>query len=253
MNPETLIAYWKQEEQAPFSGWDFSHVAGRMVEEQAPWSYATRAAELMRHATAVLDLETGGGERFLELRECWPPKVVVTESYPPNFQLASARLAPLGVQVFDVESTNEGPQPFADGEFDLIVNRHAAFNPAEVARMLAPGGTFLTQQVHGLTLHDLLAVFDAKPQWPNATPEHYLPRLTAAGLTIVTANDWSGVLAFTDVGAVVYYLKAVPWLVPGFMVETHLAALLRLQAQLDRGEGLRFAAKQYFIEAWKPG
>ncbi len=49
MKPEgELIAEWKAEEQALFAGWDFSHLDGRMLEEQAPWSYSTRAAELMR-------------------------------------------------------------------------------------------------------------------------------------------------------------------------------------------------------------
>lgn len=251
MNRAQLIAHWQHEVQQPFTGWDFSYLDGRMLEEQPPWSYLERAAELMRHSTAVLDLETGGGERLLKLKEHWPKKVVATESYQPNFKLATERLAPLGVTVIDVASTDEGPQPFADGEFDLVLNRHAGFNPAEVARMLASGGTFLTQQVHGLWAHDLLAAFDAKPQWPNATAENYLPRLTAAGLTIVTAKDWSGKLAFTDVGAIVYYLKAVPWLVSGFTVETHFDLLLSLQNRLERGEGLVFTAWKYLIEAKK--
>jgi hypothetical protein len=153
--------------------------------------------------------------------------------------------------VLDVESTDEGPQPFADGEFDLVLNRHAGFNPVEVARMLAPGGTFLTQQVHGLWAHDLLTAFDARPQWPNARPENYLPRLMEVGLTVVTSREWSGKLAFTDVGAIVYYLQAVPWLVPGFTVETHLEHLFSLQSRLERGERLAFTAQKYLIEAQK--
>ena len=43
-----------------------------------------------------------------------------------------------------------------------------------------------------------------------------MPRLRAAGLAIVDVQDWQGSLRFLDVGALVYYLKAVPWLVPGF-------------------------------------
>jgi SAM-dependent methyltransferase len=160
-------------------------------------------------------------------------------------------LSPFGVQVIDLLLTDDGPMPFADGEFDLVLNRHAAFNPAEVARILAPGGTFLTQQVHGLWAYDLLAAFGVKPQWPDATPENYLPRLQSAGLTIVDAEEWSGAFAFTDVGAIVYYLKAVPWLVPGFSVNTHVNSLLALQERLDRGEELRFSARKYLIEAQK--
>jgi SAM-dependent methyltransferase len=251
-NRETLIAAWKAEEQQPFIGWDFSYLGGRMLEGQPPWSYSTRAAELMKQSTSVVDLDTGGGERFLKLRAHWPHKVVATEHYPPNFKLATERLVPLGAQVLDIEITDTGPMPFADGEFDLVLNRHAGFNPAEVARVLAAGGTFLTQQVHGMWAADLLAAFDAKPQWPDATPEKYVPRLQAAGLEIVDQQNWSGELAFTDVGAIVYYLKAVPWLVPGFSVESHLKYLLKLQEQLEKQEQLVFTARKYLIEAHKP-
>ena len=123
MDTSELIEIWKQEEQQPFIGWDFSYLNGRMIEEQAPWSYTSRAAELMRQASAVVDLGTGGGERLLKLQECWPKKVAVTEDYPPNVRLATERLSPWGVQVFDVPLTDVDRMPFADDEFDLVLNR----------------------------------------------------------------------------------------------------------------------------------
>jgi hypothetical protein len=252
MNQEELKEKWKFEEGQPFIGWDFSYLDGRMLEEQPDWSYSTRAAELMKQSASVLDLDTGGGERFLKLREYWPPKVVATEHYPPNFELATGRLSPFGAKVIDIQLSDFGLMPFDNGEFDLVLNRHAAFNPDEVARVLAFGGTFLTQQVHGLWGVDLLAAFDAKPQWPDATPEKYLPRLKAARLEIVNHQDWSGELAFTDVGAIVYYLKAIPWLVPGFRVESHLKYLLNLQKRQENNESLTFISRKYLIEARKP-
>ena len=251
MNPNELVETWKREEQQPFSGWDFSHLDGRMIEEQAPWSYSSRVTELMRQSSSVIDLGTGGGERFLILQEYWPKKVVATEGYPPNFRLATERLSPFGAQVVDVRLTDDDLTPFANSEFDLILNRHSGFNAKEVARILAPGGTFLTQQIHGLWAYDLLAVFDAKPQWPEATLEKYMPQLKAAGLAIANAQEWSGQLSFTDVGAIVYYLKAVPWLVPGFSAETHSKHLLTLQRRLESGDGLAFVARKYLIEAHK--
>jgi hypothetical protein len=87
-----LIESWKREEQEPFTGWDFSHLAGRMLEDQAPWSYSTRAAELIHKSLSLLDMGAGGGERLLKLKEHWPARVVVTEDYPPNFKLATERL-----------------------------------------------------------------------------------------------------------------------------------------------------------------
>lgn len=251
MDSKALIETWKREEQEPFTGWDFSHLHGHMLEDQPPWSYSTRAAELMDRSGSVLDMGTGGAERLLQLREHWPPKVVVTEDYPPNFKLATERLSPFGVKVFDVRLTDDGPMPFEEGEFDLVLNRHSGMNASDVGRILAPGGTFLTQQVHGLWAEDLIASFGANPLWPASTAAKYVPQLQSAGLTIVDCREWSGNLAFTDVGAIIYYLKAVPWLVGGFSVDTHLEYLLRLQRRLEAGEGLVFTARKYLIEAYK--
>lgn len=246
-----LVESWKREEQEPFTGWDFSHLDNRMLEEQAPWSYSTRACDLMHQSSSLLDMGTGGGERLLKLKDHWPGKVVVTEDYPPNIKLATERLSPFQVNVVDVSLTDMDPMPFDDGEFDLVLNRHSGLNSTEVARILASGGTFLTQQIHGLWADDLIAAFDARPQWPDSTPDKYVPRLQAAGLKVVNLKEWTGRLAFTDVGAIVYYLKAVPWLVQGFSVETHLKHVLQLQDRLDAGEGLIFTARKYLIEAKK--
>jgi len=247
-----LLATWQHEETQPFIGWDFSYLDGRMSQDQLPWDYLARAMALMDDATSALDMDTGGGERLLEMHAHWPPRLVATEEYPPNLALASERLTPLGVEVRDVHITDEDPLPFADGEFDLVLNRHSAFNAAEVARILAPGGMFLTQQVHGMWTWDLMAYFGAKPQWPNATPQRYVPRLQAAGLEMAQVQEWAGKLHFTDVGAIVYYLKCVPWEVPDFSVASHQAGLYALQERLEETGDLSFFASYYTMEAHKP-
>ena len=132
-----LIEAWKLEELQPFIGWDFSHRDGRMLEEQPTWSYTSRSAELMRRSSALLDLGTGGAERLLKLRIHQP-----TEEYPPNFRLATRHLSPFHGPVLDVHLTGTAPMPFADGEFDLVLDRHSAFNPREVTRILAPLAPF---------------------------------------------------------------------------------------------------------------
>lgn len=252
MNRSDLLAIWQREEIQPFIGWDFSYLAGRMLEDPLPWDYIAQAGALMDGAASVLDMDTGGGERLLDMRAHWPERVVATEEWPPNLALASERLAPLGVEVRDVRITDEDPLPFEDAEFELVLNRHSAFNAAEIARILTPGGRFLTQQVHGMWTHDLMAYFGAKPQWPNATPERYVPRLRAAGLEIVNVQEWQGKLRFIDVGAIVYYLKCVPWEVPDFSVATHQAGLFALQERLEETGDLSFFASYYTIEARKP-
>jgi SAM-dependent methyltransferase len=251
MNLNQYVNIWRHEEQQPFSGWDFSYLDGRMLEDQPPWSYSSRAVELMHRYSSVIDMGTGGGEQILQLKGDWPARVIATEEYPPNLKLATKRLSPLGVRVVNVRLTEGGLMPFIDNEFGLVLNRHSAFNSKEVARILEPGGTFLTQQVHGLWAYDLLSVFDTKPQWAEATPERYVPKLKASGLTIVDTQEWSGKLSFTDVGAIVYCLKAIPWCVPGFSVKTHVEYLFALQRRVETGEGLVFSTRKYLIEASK--
>lgn len=190
MDDATLIAAWEHEERQPFVGWGFSYLDGRKFEEPLPLQYELRAAKLMRSARSALDLDTGGGERLLDLRPNWPALLCATEGYPPNLRLATERLTPLGARVFAVESTETVTLPFGDARFDLVLNRHGGcVNIREIARVLTPGGTFLTQQVHGQTLLDLLTLFGAKPQWPDATPAHYLPLIARAGLERVEVQE----------------------------------------------------------------
>ena len=59
-------------------------------------------------------------------------------------------------------------------------------------------------------------------------------------------------MIFEDVSAVVYYLKAIPWLVPGFSVTRHFEQLLALQARLEQEGELAFANLRYWIEARQP-
>ena len=223
-----------------------------MDDGQEPWSWLDRATELMARSESLLDMDTGGGEKLLSLRDHWPRRIVATEGYPPNVTLAAGRLASRGATVVRTAVADTDPMPFAGDAFDLVLNRHAAFNSQEVARVLSPGGAFLTQQVHGMWAWDLLEAFDAAPLWPDATPARYAPLLEAAGLTIEALEEWEGRLVFADVGAIVYYLKATPWEVPGFTVTTHLPYLLALQERLEAGEELAFFAAKYLIEARKP-
>ena len=249
-NAELLDA-WLREERQPFVGWDFSYLDGRMWDGGEPWDYSRRAAALMRGASSTLDMDTGGGEILMSLREFWRGKMTATEGYAPNFELARARLRPLGVRVVGWAASDDAPMPFADGEFDLVLNRHAAFNAREVARVLSDGGAFLTQQTSGMWAWDLQATFEASPQTPDVSLAKCAPLLEDAGLATADEREWEGRLKFADVGAVVYYLKAVPWEVPGFGVRTHFERLVALQERLDAEGELSFYAGKFLIEARK--
>ncbi|MBE2220098.1 MAG: class I SAM-dependent methyltransferase [Anaerolineae bacterium] len=249
---QALIDFWRHEEQAIFEGWDFSYLDGRMLEELPPWSYEQLATGLMADAVNMLDMGTGGGERLLLMRAAWPETVVATEGYPPNVKLARKTLTPFGVEVFDVPGEVRADLPFENGRFDLIINRQTGYGFFEVARVLKENGRFLTQQIETAWAYDLKRAFGI--QLPPKEPSlmRALRYLIQTDLWVEHAQSWTGSLSFTDVGAIVYYLKAIPWLVEGFSVETHLPYLLKLQEKVDRGEELKYCAAKYLIQAKKP-
>jgi len=250
MDNTAFVEYLLQHYNQPFSGWDFSYLDGRCIEEPMPWSYEALARQALAQASAAVDLGTGGGERLLQFKDVFPPIVAATEGYPPNLRLAQERTAPYGIKVYDVPTTLVDSLPFPDESFDLVLDRHSAFNVSEVARILSRGGTFLTQQVDGRRT-DLHEAFDVEAQWPYYTLDFQLNLLQGLPLTIELAQEWTGAVQFTELGAVVYYLKAIPWIVPNFTVETHLPYLQKLQRSLEAEGELTFHETLMLIKAKK--
>jgi hypothetical protein len=57
---------------------------------------------------------------------------------------------------------------------------------------------------------------------------------------------------FYDIGAVVYYLRLVVWIVPGFTVSRYREQLTRVHEQIETDGAFRTSASRFLIEAVKP-
>lgn len=249
MDEQALIQSWEQEEQQPFQGWDFSYLRGRYHESSPPWSYDEKVRQLLQNADSLLDMGTGGGEKLLEFRDVFPERTVATEGYPPNIPLATANLKPFNVPVIPYNIDEESRMPFDDQSFARIINRHEAYDAREVARVLKPGGIFCTQQVDGRDLFDLYSLFGAPPSYQHVNLANCQQELENAGLQIQEALDWQGTATFSDVGAVVYYLHAVPWQVPpDFSVQRYQHELVALH----RRNSTTFTMRRFFLQAINP-
>ncbi|MGA2521097.1 MAG: class I SAM-dependent methyltransferase, partial [Acidimicrobiales bacterium] len=140
---EALI---EEAEAAPVEGWDFGWLDGRATEQRPSWGYSRLAAERAKDVASLLDLQTGGGELLSELPRL-PPLTVATEGWEPNVRRAAQRLHPLGASVVFAHE-DQPALPFGSGTFDLVVSRHPVTTWwDEVARVLRPGGRYLSQQV----------------------------------------------------------------------------------------------------------
>jgi SAM-dependent methyltransferase len=236
-------------QKQPFSGWDFSWLDGRRIVGATSWDYAAMARQEISEATSMLDLGTGGGEVLAALAPL-PPRSATTESYPPNVPIARRRLAPLGVDV--IQTSEDGRLPFAAESFDLVLDRHEAFDAMEVTRVLRAGGVFLTQQVggdHFAELHDALRA-EPYPYRGFDLAQGRAP-VDAAGLNITFAAEEWPVEEFLDIGAVVYYLRATPWQIPDFSVERYRDRLMELHKKIAREGSLRVRSHKFIIRAVK--
>ncbi len=238
-------------QRQPFSGWDFSALAGRWRDEHPSWDYRRLVREKLPGVITLLDMGTGGGELLASFAPL-PARTFATENYAPNVPIARQRLAPLGVEVLNLPS--EGLLPFDDGSFDLIINRHESYTAAEVYRLLRPGGCFLTQQVGGrdnMRLNEVLqatSTFDYT-QWILACA---LQEVEASGLQVVRQQEEFPKLSFYDIGAVVYYLKAIPWQIPDFTIEAYRPQLWALHQQIQAESALVVNSHRFLIEAYRP-
>ncbi|WP_307871685.1 class I SAM-dependent methyltransferase [Micromonospora sp. U21] len=245
---EDLIA---EAAAAPVDGWGFDWLAGRATEERPPWGYAGLVAYRMAHADAALDVDTGGGEVLAEVPR--PPRLLTaTEAWPPNIEVARRTLRRVGATVVAV--TQAAPLPFRDASFDLVVSRHPVHTDwAETARVLRPGGTFLSQQIGAGTMRELSeAMLGPLPPPAQRHPEQAVAAARAARLNVVDLRRVTLRAAFHDIGAVVWFLRKVIWTVPGFTVDRHRSQLLALHHRITTEGPFLAHAHRFLIEATRP-
>ena len=236
----------------PVDSWDFSWFAGRASEERPPWGYAGLVAQRLGRAQAVLDVQTGGGEVLafaLGRAGRRPGRVAATEPYAPNLALARDRLGPFGGTV--EPASDDGALPFADDAFDLVVSRHPVVTPwDEIARVLEPGGTVLTQQVGPGSNGELIELLmGPQPVGSARHPERAVPAAEHAGLEVVDRREARCRVELGDVGAVVHFLRKVPWTVPGFTVDAYRDRLLGLHEVIGAEGPFVCHSTRFLLEA----
>ena len=247
MTFEKLVA---EADAVSVEGWDFSWLDGRATEQRPSWGYQRLLGQRLASASAALDLETGGGEVLAGVPSL-PRLMVATESWPPNLAKASALLCPRGAVVV----AGELPLPFAAGTFDLVSSRHPVTNDwSEIARVLRPDGVYFSQQVGPASVFELVEYFRG-PQPSEARnsrhPDHAVAEAEAAGLEVTDLRAESLRTEFFDIGAVIYFLRKVIWMVPGFTVGEYLPRLRALHERIERDGPFVAHTTRFLIEARK--
>lgn len=232
-----------------FSGWAFSDIAIQHPGAPIAWDYEAIARERARRARSVLDLGTGGGEVLARIIAGSDARVVATEEWYVNAPVAAGRLRSLGAGVLHADSLR---LPLCAASFDLVIDRHEALDPAEAARVLAPGGTIITQQCGPDDWPELRRFFPRKTRFDDHFTA-YQRGFAAAGLTVDEARWHEAPVAFGALGDLVYMLLVGPWCIPDFDPAADIDALLALEDARRTPDGIVLTEHRYLIVAHKPG
>jgi SAM-dependent methyltransferase len=240
--------------EAPVEGWDFSWFEGRATEQRPSWGYAVLLSERLSQAHSGLDIQTGAGEVFgwaIEHASKRPERSVATESWPPNATLAGERLDALGA--FVVRAADQQPLPFADESFDLVSSRHPVeLVWIEIARVLKEGSTFIAQMVGAGSNRELYEyLMGPQDQNMSRSPALAVTKAQLAGLRLIDLREEALEVAFFDIGAVVHFLRKVPWTVPDFTVGAYRDRLGKLHEQIERDGQFVCHSQRYLIEMAK--
>ena len=231
------------------SGWGFGWLDGRATEERPRWGYSRLIASRLPQVDSALDIDTGGGEIIAEMPSL-PPRMVVTEGWPPNAERARRLLSPRGVEVVPV--TQGQPLPLPDAGFELVTSRHPV-RPDwhEIARVLTDDGTYLAQHVGPASAVELIEFFlGPQPREGLARdPEREAAAARAAKLQIVSLRTARCRMELFDIGAVVYLLRKCVWWVPDFTVERYRDTLERLDVRIREQGSFVAHSSRTLVEA----
>lgn len=217
MRETELREIWKKEEKiAHIKGWDFSHIDGKYDEEKdLPWDYKSIVNQYLKDNMELLDYDTGGGEFLLSLNHPFE-KTSATEGFQPNVELCREKLLPLGIDFR--ECCNPADIPYDSEAFDMIINRHGAFDARELYRLFSH-----------LRLKEQIKVFEE------------------AGFQIVRAEEAYRPIKFYDIGAFVWFARIIEWEFLDFSVDRCFQRLLKMQEILEEKGEIEGTIHRYLI------
>jgi len=239
----------------PIHGWDFSRM--RTTRDPVPWDYHEVARGYLMPESRVLDVGTGGGERFLRLAPYFgsgvgvDPDASMLNAARENAAAAVVAGLPKGRVTF--EPMPEDVLPFPDHSFDVVLLRHAPVLIDEVVRVLRPGGVFVTQGVGDRNMRNICQVFGVTaygeplpgrtpgpPAAHDATPVGESFRAAGRSATVVARGEYDVRYFVLDAESLIFWLKALHHLAPGgFTIERHWRQVAQIIRDYSTPEGIQ--------------
>jgi SAM-dependent methyltransferase len=237
--------------------WGAGFLAGRYRPGKTSWTWAglvdRQLGERRGGPEVLLDLGTGEGGVLAGLPGL-PALTVATEEWEATVPAAARTLAPCGIHLVvcggsQDNTSTDGPRrtglPFKDSSYDVVLARHEAFDPAEVRRIVKPGGRFVTQQVGSDETASVRALLDLGTEPEGWDLAEAIRQTEAGGLRLTGSGEERPPSTFTDIAALIGYLRSIPWSVP----ELDRTAMHATFAKLHQRSDVQAVTHRFWLSA----
>lgn len=233
------------------NGWDFSRL--NVTVEGARWNFWSEVASRCKAGSILLDIGTGGGEALLHMTDAALFVIGIdhSEAMIRTANRNRERSGRSNVRFLPMEASKLG---FPERFFQVISCRHSEFSGAEVARVLADDGVFLTQQVGESDKSNLAQAFGRGQSGDTkrgTLMNRYAAELKEAGFRQIECRQYDAAEYYATAEDLIFLLKHTP-IIPGFgQSESDFQMLRRFVAEHLTTKGIRTNADRFMIIASK--
>ncbi len=233
------------------NGWDFSHLI--YTTEGVNWDFYTEVKKRCKSSDILLDIGTGGGENVMSIAPSFLFLIGIDLS-AQMIQSAQTNLMKSKIKNARFLQMSSEQIQFPNEFFNVVSSRHAPFQAKEVARVVADGGLFLTQQVSEGDKWNIKQTFERGQSYgeiDGSAKERYIKQLKEAGFSKVEVFDYNATEYYARPEDLLFLLKHTP-IIPHFGEQKDDYKLLDQFINNNQTEkGIRTNAKRYLLIARK--
>jgi SAM-dependent methyltransferase len=220
------------------------------------WTWSELVQADIEAAHLMLDMGTGDGGALRSLAPL-PTVTVAYEEWLATLPRAITTLRSLGVHLVVCQGSDDNfsrmrtrpTLPFRDRAFDVVLNRHEAFDANDVRRVLLPGGVFTTQQVGHRETDSVRDLLGLRPIYSPVSWDlsEAIRQVESAGFSVTGCGSETPPARFTDIAALIGYVRTTPWNFPDWDVESMGPVLREVHARCERDGGVTALTHRFWL------
>ena len=186
----------------PRRGWNFSSM--KVARQPVPWEYLDIVRLYLRTKDRVLDIGTGGGERFLELSKYFSQGVGV-DIDPEMIKVARQNARGHKNVLFKVDSEKLLK---TTGKYNAILCRHAPYDLKVIYSRLLDNGYFIKQEVGEKNMLNIKKVLNQYKNRSTVSRSGFI----GADFNLVAFMEYNVEYVVQDIESLVFWLQALDML-----------------------------------------